>query len=130
MSRNNQELHHPPHTSFRKLNYIVAVTLLFWFAPALANPPYDLPICSIQGSGFSSPFLGWTVRTQGVVILDLDQASQRGFFLQAINCDNHLSTSDGIFVYLGERIDVVSASDRVEVIGCSRMVIHCQPLLS
>lgn len=49
--------------------------------------------------------------------MDLDQASQRGFFLQAPNCDNLLSTSDGIFVYLGERIDVVSSGDWVDVTG-------------
>ena len=49
--------------------------------------------------------------------MDLDQASQRGFFLQAAGCDNLPSTSDGIFVFLGERIDVVASGDRVEVTG-------------
>ena len=49
--------------------------------------------------------------------MDLDQASQRGFFLQAPDCDNLPSTSDGIFVFLGERIDVVTPGDRVELTG-------------
>jgi predicted extracellular nuclease len=117
MSRINQEPHHPQPAFFRRFHFSVAVSLFLWFAPALANPPNYLPVCSIQGSGFRSPFLGRTVRTEGVVTMDLDQVSQRGFFLQATNCDNRLSTSDGIFVYLGERIDMVSSSDRVEVIG-------------
>ena len=101
----------------RRLKFSFAVVLLFWLSPALTSLPRYMSICSIQGSGFSSPYQGWTVRTQGVVTLDLDQASQRGFFLQAPGCDNLPSTSDGIFVFLGERIDVVSSGDRVEVTG-------------
>jgi uncharacterized protein len=101
----------------RKLNLTFAALFFFWFVPALVSLPRSIPICSIQGSGFSSPYQGRIVRTQGVVTMDLDQASQRGFFLQAAGCDNLPSTSDGIFVFLGERIDVVAAGDRVEVTG-------------
>jgi predicted extracellular nuclease len=101
----------------RTLNLIFAALLFFSFTTALASPPRSIPICSIQGSGFSSLFQGRTVRTQGVVTMDLDQASQRGFFLQAAGCDNLPSTSDGIFVFLGQRIDSVTPGDRVEVTG-------------
>jgi uncharacterized protein len=106
-----------PITLRRRLNFTFAAFLLFCFIPLQAGPPRYLSICSIQGSGFSSPYQGWTVRTQGIVTMDLDQASQRGFFLQAPSCDNLSSTSDGIFVYLGERIDVVAPGDRLEVTG-------------
>ncbi len=117
MSRHNQKFLHQPLAFRRSLNFAFATLIFFWFAPAYASPPRLIPVCAIQGIGFSSPYKGWTVRTQGVVTMDLDQATQRGFFLQAANCDNLSSTSDGIFVFLGERIDVVTSGDRVEVTG-------------
>ncbi len=101
----------------RRLNFTFVAFLFLWFTTVSASPPRSLPICSIQGSGVSSPYQGWTVRTQGVVTMDLDQAAQRGFFLQAAGCDNLPSTSDGIFVFLGERIDAVATGDRVDVTG-------------
>jgi predicted extracellular nuclease len=79
-------------------------------------PPL-VPICQIQGSGFASPYAGQVVRTQGVVFADLDQTDGRGFFIQDENCDGDPATSDGLFVYKGNRTDVVSAGDLVEVRG-------------
>ncbi|MBU1660626.1 MAG: hypothetical protein KKD28_04050, partial [Chloroflexi bacterium] len=76
-----------------------------------------VPICQIQGNGFSSPRYGQSLRTQGVVTADFDNTSTKGFFIQADNCDSNPSTSDGIFVYLDESIDIVSAGDFVEVSG-------------
>lgn len=75
------------------------------------------PICAIQGSGFQSSYQGKTVRTRGVVHADLDDSARKGFFIQMENCDWNPATSDGIFVYLNERIDIVSAGDFVEVYG-------------
>ena len=79
-------------------------------------PPL-VPICEIQGDGFSSPYEGQTVRTQGVVFADFDQTGKRGFFIQFEGCDDDPATSDGIFVYKGNRTDVVSVGDLVEVRG-------------
>lgn len=79
-------------------------------------PPL-VSICQIQGSGFASPYVGQTVRTQGVVFADLDQTGKRGFFIQDEDCDGDPATSDGIFIYKGNRTNVVSAGDRVEVRG-------------
>ncbi len=100
-----------------RLNSIFAGVLLLGSLPAATSPSPLLPVCFLQGSGFGSPYQGLTVRARGVVTLDLDQASQRGFFIQAAGCDANPATSDGIFVYLAERIDVVSSGDRVELTG-------------
>jgi predicted extracellular nuclease len=74
-------------------------------------------ICAIQGDWFTSPFEGKTVQTRGVVFADFDDTSQRGLFLQDADCDADPATSDGIFVYLGDSIDVVQSGDLVEVGG-------------
>jgi len=74
-------------------------------------------ICDIQGSGFKSPYEGKSVKTRGIVHGDLDNALRRGFFMQSEYCDGNDATSDGIFVYLDERIDIVSTGDWVEVTG-------------
>lgn len=85
---------------------------------ALAQIPQELiPICQLQGAGFSTPYQGQTVTTQGLVYADLDETAQRGFYLQADPCDGDPLTSDGIFVYLGQRLDVVQGGDLVEVTG-------------
>ncbi len=74
-----------------------------------------LPICKIQGSGFATPYEGQTVRARGVVVADLDETALKGIFIQQSACDSNPETSDGIFVFIGERIDVASLGDRVEV---------------
>jgi predicted extracellular nuclease len=79
-------------------------------------PPF-VAICEIQGSGFTSPYEGQSVRTQGIVVADFDQTGMGGFYLQEGNCDGDPATSDGIFVYIGRTSHVVSSGDRVEVRG-------------
>jgi hypothetical protein len=76
-----------------------------------------VPICQIQGNGSESSFTGQILRTRGVVFADLDQTAERGFFMQEELCDANSSTSDGIFVYIGDRVDIVNPGDRVEVTG-------------
>ncbi len=76
-----------------------------------------ISICQIQGQGYSSAFQGMTVLVQGIVTADFDQGSQRGFFIQSQNCDQNAATSDGVFVYIGERLEVVSSGDKVELTG-------------
>lgn len=53
------------------------------------------PIYTIQGSGATSPLVGQTVSTRGVVTL----LTSNGFFLQDLTGDANPATSDGIFVF-------------------------------
>ena len=73
--------------------------------------------CAIQGRYYTSPYNGQTVRTRGVVFADLDETAQKGFYIQDSACDSSPSTSDGLFIYLGERINAVQPGDQVEVSG-------------
>jgi uncharacterized protein len=52
---------------------------------------------SIQGSGSSSPMLGQTVTTQGVVT----KLTNAGYFIQDLSGDGNPATSDGVLVYQG-----------------------------
>jgi len=96
-----------------------------WVMHGLGLPPHIGPsspddlqiICAVQGSGFTSPFEHQVVTLRGVVYADLDLTSWKGFFIQNEDCDNDPSTSDGIFVYLGQKIDLVTSGDWVEVTG-------------
>ena len=94
---------------------------LFCLAGRASSAGADLdplvPICEIQGNAFTSPYLGQTLRVRGVVFADFDETSKRGFFIQQQNCDSDTSTSDGLFVYISTRTDVVAAGDFVEVTG-------------
>jgi hypothetical protein len=97
------------------LTFGIILGLGFYFPAQF--PEALTAICVIQGSGDTSPYNNKTVTTRGVVYADLDDRTARGFYLQEEKCDSKPETSDGIFVYLGERVDVVSLGDRVEVRG-------------
>lgn len=83
----------------------------------VSSPSILTTICRVQGERTSSPYLGNLVTVQGVVFADLDQTYVRGFFIQAQACDASPSSSDGIFVYSGETINLVSSGDLVRVTG-------------
>ncbi len=87
-------------------------------APGSANTGVvtHTSICAIQGKWFTSPYENKSIQTQGVVFADLE-SRQKGFYMQAVNCDADQQTSDGIFVYLGVSSDVVQSGDLVEVSG-------------
>jgi predicted extracellular nuclease len=70
------------------------------------------PIYSIQGSGPSSPLVGQSVSTVGVVT----RVNNNGFFMQDEAGDGDDDTSDGIFVYTGSA-PTVTAGDRTRVSG-------------
>jgi uncharacterized protein len=74
-------------------------------------------ICFIQGDGYSSPYQGSFFRVRGYVILDYDQHWRKGFHIQDPGCDASDRTSDGLYVYLDQKVDVVSVGDYVEVSG-------------
>ena len=96
---------------------LLTFSLLVLAFPGGRAPQVVKSICVLQGSGYSSPYFGWTVRTYGVVTLDLDETWLKGFYMQASPCDGLSGTSDGIFVYLGESTDVVTVGDFAEVSG-------------
>lgn len=103
---------------FRQLiSIFLAGALAAGFSPFSYVPERVATICEIQGSWFASPLSGQTVTTGGVVVLDRDDASLRGFFIQDADCDGRTTTSDGVFVSLPERENVVAAGDLVQVTG-------------
>jgi len=90
--------------------FISQFNLNSWIVPLTS-------ICLIQGHGLSSTYLSQIVRTRGIVILDRDTFWQSGFYIQFEDCDSDPNTSDGIFIYVPGRNQVVSQGDEVEVIG-------------
>ena len=101
---------------------IFLVGIFFWGS---AIPSDSFPhriteyvsICDIQGDGFVSPYVGKKLRTRGVVTLDLEETGKHGFFMQDENCDRRGKTSDGIYIYHQEVINLVQPGDRIEVQG-------------
>ena len=77
----------------------------------------DRKIFEIQGSGASSPLVGFKVRTTGVVVGDFQSDDElRGFFLQDSIGDGNDATSDGVFVYDPNGAEV-SLGDKLRVTG-------------
>jgi predicted extracellular nuclease len=77
------------------------------------------PAWQIQGSGETSPLVGTSVTTQGVVVGDYEGASPalRGFYLQDPGSDANSATSDAVFVFEGSNADTVHLGDLVRVTG-------------
>lgn len=69
-------------------------------------------IYGIQGNGHTSPLLGQTVTTQGVVT----KVNNNGFFMQDVAGDGDVTTSDGIFVFTSTA-PTVSAGQLVQLSG-------------
>jgi uncharacterized protein len=89
--------------------------------PARHNPECSLPftqVGGIQGRGMATHLTGSTVTTQGVVVGDFEgpMPALRGFYLQDLHGDGDPATSDGIFIFNGDRDDV-SVGDVVRVTG-------------
>jgi predicted extracellular nuclease len=87
-------------------------------------PPGTTAIYAIQGSGTASPLEGANVTISAIVTGDFqdnDADSTRnlgGFYVQQETSDADPNTSDGIFVFDGDRPPVdVNVGDRVEVGG-------------
>lgn len=76
------------------------------------NGPVITPIFELQGAAHSSPYVGRTVVTRGLVTA-LDS---NGFYLQDPVGDGDDATSDAILVYTGSA-PTVSVGDEVEVTG-------------
>ena len=96
----------------------VSLYLLYLLLPAaLFSEPPSLRICEIQGSGYVSPWFEETVKVVGVVTADFDETSHKGFFIQQSNCDQNSATSDGLFIQLEARENVVELAQRIQVTG-------------
>lgn len=89
------------------------ITLIDDDLPACTTP--DTPIGVVQGAGSTSPLVGQTVTVQGVVIGDYEYPGTgsssdylRGFYLEntAAESDGDPTTSDGIFIFNGNRNSV------------------------
>ena len=84
-------------------------------SPPPPAPPPSAPtaaIWQIQGSGSTSPYVGQTVTTSGVVT----KVNNNGFFLQDPIGDGDPATSDGIFVFTNTT-PTVSAGQAVTLTG-------------
>ncbi|TBO27862.1 ExeM/NucH family extracellular endonuclease [Aquabacterium lacunae] len=70
---------------------------LCWHKAHAQTPPAGslTPIHQIQGPGSTSPLVGQTVTTEGVVT----RLNNNGFYLQALVGDGDEATSDGMFVF-------------------------------
>jgi predicted extracellular nuclease len=97
--------------------FFLIIALLVGWKHGFATLTELVPICIIQGRDFSSPYAGNSIRTRGIVHTDLDETWKRGFFMQDEDCDEDPATSDGIYVYLGVKVDDVDSGDYVEVSG-------------
>jgi hypothetical protein len=74
------------------------------------------PIYDIQGNGAATPISGQTVTTEGIVTGDFQTGGKRGFFIQDEMGDDDPATSDGIFIYYPNAIEV-NVGDKVRVTG-------------
>ncbi|MBK9148536.1 MAG: ExeM/NucH family extracellular endonuclease [Flavobacteriales bacterium] len=75
------------------------------------------PICSIQGSGESSPLQGQAVTTTGIVTaIYSGSGTVQGLFLEDPGCDSDPATSNGLFVY-SPNTSGISTGQRVSVSG-------------
>ncbi|MBL7946553.1 MAG: ExeM/NucH family extracellular endonuclease [Flavobacteriales bacterium] len=75
------------------------------------------PICAIQGSGASSPYVGQQVTTEGIVSAVFTGAgSINGYYIEQPGCDGNENTSNGIFVY-APNAGGLAAGLRVAVTG-------------
>jgi uncharacterized protein len=80
-------------------------------APCDVVPTHE--IGAVQGDGATTPLEGEQVTVRGMVVGDL-QAGFRGFYLQDVDGDADLATSDGIFVFSQVPVDL---GDTVAVSG-------------
>jgi predicted extracellular nuclease len=93
---------------------------------AATSPVIATLIHAVQGSGATTPLAGQTVRIQGIVIADYQDADQlNGFFVQEEDTDQDSDplTSEGIFISAPGAIDVATG-DEVVVTGEAALASH------
>ena len=77
----------------------------------------QVPICTIQGAGTASAYIGQVVTTTGIVTAAFEgTGSLQGFFIEDPDCDGLTITSNGIFVY-APAITNVGIGDLMQLTG-------------
>ncbi|WP_082233310.1 chitobiase/beta-hexosaminidase C-terminal domain-containing protein [Halobacillus massiliensis] len=77
------------------------------------TPIDEVEIHHIQGAGHTSPYEGEVVEKVSGIVTKLDRSN--GFYMQSINPDDDIATSEGIYVF--SRNSGVKTGDAVEVDG-------------
>ncbi len=81
-------------------------------SPSPSPSPSVTPISQIQGTGHTSPLMGQSVTTRGVVT----RVNSNGFFIQSDVPDGNAQTSEGLFVFTSSA-PTVSANQLVQLTG-------------
>lgn len=79
--------------------------------------PTEATIAEIQGTGDTSPLVGETVVTEGVVTAAYPTGGYNGFYLETPGTPDTPSASDAVFVYGSAATAAVAIGDSVEVTG-------------
>lgn len=80
--------------------------------PSPSPSPSVTPISQIQGSGHTSPLVGQSVTTRGIVT----RVNNNGYFIQSDTPDGNPLTSEGLFVFTGSA-PTVSINQLVQLTG-------------
>ncbi len=123
---NDQDVEGSPHTG------VITHTIASSADPAYSNTLTPIPnlnvnvidndvavrkVYEIQGSGAVSPIVGQTVAIEAVVVGDFQSSSGlNGFYVQEAVGDGNAATSDGIFIFAPNSIDV-SVGQTVRLTG-------------
>lgn len=84
--------------------------------PVTCDTTVTHTIPEVQGDGAETPLLGQTVTVNGVVTADLQDGGFDGFYLQDPVGDGNPATSDAVFIFAPEGLDV-AVGDSVAVTG-------------
>jgi len=85
--------------------------ILCWASVASAQLPLSIP--QIQGASHTSPYVGNSVQSSGVIT----STTSNGFYFQDPTGDGDDTTSDGIFVFTSAFPSGLAVGDAVEVSG-------------
>lgn len=81
-------------------------------SPSPSPSPSVTPISQIQGTGSTSPLVGQTVTTRGIIT----RVNNNGFFIQSDTPDGNPQTSEGLFVFTSSA-PTVQANQLVQLTG-------------
>lgn len=82
-----------------------------------ADEPTEATIAEVQGTGDTSPLVGKTVVTQGVVTAAYPTGGYNGFYIETPGDPDTPGASDAVFVYGSAATAKVAVGDSVEVTG-------------
>ncbi|GAB4470118.1 MAG: ExeM/NucH family extracellular endonuclease [Anaerolineales bacterium] len=112
------------HSCARVAGLLFCSIVMILPASVWAQEPLLVAICQIQGKGFSAQdWLGQFVYVAGVVSADFDL--RRGLIaIQQPDCDSDPQTSDGIWIHLTQKADIVRKGDYIRVGGTVQETYH------